>query len=554
MSIAAGEPIPMTIQRRILIHLVVTLVLLAGAFWGVAFQWDAMAEMQGVLERGREAFHDLETLRSRFESLNTGWKAMPAEANTGGATDGDQNAGPGTKRIPREDQPEKAFRIQVSEDYAGARETYARLRARLALRGEALRGVNVSRRLPHLEELVQTARGDAALGGREAAERLDSTSQRSPVPGPPQGPDGSGAVILPRPPGMAPWSEERAVEVRAEIDWIYERLDKWWKEEKEAARRKAARAQWVGLISILLTAPLTAVSSIFLIHSIRKPLDRLMSATEKVAAGRFDIDLPAAGKDEISRLTKAFNKMSAELARARRREAEFLSIAVHELKTPLTLIRVFAGKLRTVLESAPERAEASPHLDRINGEVDHLNRRVHHLLDLGVIEAGQLRLDMQEVMTRGYLRMAAGVFRALASERRIDYEIVIDPALPSAHFDPEWMNQVLRNLLDNAFKFTPEGGRVRFAAKGTDGSLDLEVNDSGPGIPPEQLPAIFEKYNRGRVKSSGGTRGTGLGLAVARGIVTAHGGTIEARSSPGHGTTFSVRLPLKPAAVGKEVA
>jgi signal transduction histidine kinase len=152
--------------------------------------------------------------------------------------------------------------------------------------------------------------------------------------------------------------------------------------------------------------------------------------------------------------------------------------------------------------------------------------------------------------------MVGDSVRPIAAERGVDFAVEIGRDVPPTFIgDPDRLNQVVLNLLDNAFKFTPRGGRIRLAGACENSTIVIEVRDSGGGIAPEQLGAIFQKYARARSSDGGGRGGTGLGLAIARGIVLAHGGMIEAWSKTGEGSTFRVRLPLagNPAR-GKEVA
>ncbi len=207
--------------------------------------------------------------------------------------------------------------------------------------------------------------------------------------------------------------------------------------------------------------------------------------------------------------------------------------------------------MRRALPREGPGPEAADYLGRIEDEVVNLTGKVSKLLDLGVIEAGQLKLRKRGFMTEGFLLMAAAAFKPIAAQRGISYDIAVDPSVPPMmSADPDRLRQVLANVLDNAFKYTPAGGNVRFSARPVDGLIEIEVADTGPGIPPDQLSTIFEKY--ARVRSDPGTEraGTGLGLAVARGIVAAHEGTIEARSSPGKGSLFLIRLPVNMAEAG----
>jgi len=533
----------MRILPRIVLHFFITLSLLVAACWGFFLQWDAVTEMENILNQGRETFQYVESLRSRFESLNTSWKAR-AVANA--VLEEQERMGVHAAPLAQGDR-DRDFNEQVARDLADAESLYELLLTNLKANADARHMKSLPVSLPQLE----------ALFGKPK-KSVEALAPAAPPETPGQASTGSGADALDRPrrAGMYPWTEEQAVSVRGEVDQAYRQLEASWDNEKKIVVQNARKAQYRVFVFLLITASLTLVSMLLLVRAVRRPLQRLMKATQHVATGPFDIDLPAPGQNDFSRLARAFNRMSAELAKAKKREADFLSVAAHELQTPLTLIRVIARRMRTVLaQDGAGRAEIEVDLDRVDTEVEKLSRKVFDLLDLGVIEAGQLALEVHELPSRGFLAMAANAFKPLAAEKKVRYEVAIEPSVPVLKFDPDRMNQVLLNLLDNAFKFTPSGGWVRFGAKTVSEKLEIEVSDSGPGIPPEKLDAIFEKYARARdPQTNRQIKGTGLGLAVARGIVTAHGGTIEARSVLGEGSTFVVRLPVGTSNITKEVA
>lgn len=353
------------------------------------------------------------------------------------------------------------------------------------------------------------------------------------------------------------WSDRTVHLLRNEISTADHYTRKKLLDQTAVIRGDAERAGKISLMALCVTVPLALLSTFFVVRGIHRSLGSLMSATSAVAAGKFGFELPVVGSDEISQLARAFNKMSANLAVLDRMKADFINVVAHELKTPLTVIKGYAGALRSTLHPRFQDKEVAGYLERIDHEADLLSRRVSELLTYGVIEAGQLTLEPRDVMTEGFLLLVAEAFRPIAAERRIDFVVDIDPAVPPVFKgDPDRLNQVLLNLLDNAFKYTPEGGRVWLEGRVREGMLEVSVRDTGPGIPAEQLQTIFEKYARVR-SSSGGRGGTGLGLAVARGIVLAHGGTIDAQSELGKGSSFRIRLPLASASAparGKEVA
>jgi signal transduction histidine kinase len=185
-------------------------------------------------------------------------------------------------------------------------------------------------------------------------------------------------------------------------------------------------------------------------------------------------------------------------------------------------------------------------LTSISDQTDRLTRLVQRLLDVSRFEAGGGRLELRTIPVREFLDELAESFDVLAYQNEMDFRVEFSEPLPeSITGDPDRLNEVLGNLLSNAFKFTPRGGRIRLHAGREGGSALIEVSDTGVGIPPEQLPRIFEKFYQIENEAQPRSVGSGLGLAIAREIVEAHGGTITAESIVGKGTTFRVCLPLE---------
>lgn len=343
-----------------------------------------------------------------------------------------------------------------------------------------------------------------------------------------------------------PWSPDEIEAARRDLVGAYNRAGRAMLDDTIEAEKQAAKAMRVGFLAFVLSIPLAIGTSVLAVRSLRKALRRLMSATLAVSAGKFGISVPVTGDDEMSKLTDAFNKMSENLATFEAMTADFLSVAAHELRSPLTCIKGYVGALREGLpEEVLENADVARYLERIDREADLMASKVSELLTFGMIEAGQLRLEPREIMAEGFLVMIGEAFKPIASERRIDFTVSIEGVPKSFVGDPDRLNQVVLNLLDNAFKYTPPGGRVALKGRGDAVALEIEVSDNGPGIPADQLSVIFEKYARVKTNSSQGQAGTGLGLAVAHGIVTAHRGTIIVKSEPGQGSSFTVRLPQK---------
>ena len=342
-----------------------------------------------------------------------------------------------------------------------------------------------------------------------------------------------------------PWSEAEVSEAKEKLDHIYREAFDRLLQAADGVAADGRRAIRVSLIALTIAVLLAAVSTFLTVRSMRRPLRRLASATMAVSAGKYGISVPVkGGDDDLSRLTEAFNKMSENLAVFERMKADFLSIAAHELRTPLTCIKGYVMALRASLpEGSAGGEDPERWLGRIDREADLMTAQVSELLTLGLIEAGQLRLEKQEIPTEGFLVMACEAFKPIAAERRIEFRTDLQGLPATFDGDQDRLNQVLMNLLDNAFKYTPAGGRVLLSGRSLGGMIEIEVSDTCPGIPADQLGVIFEKY--ARVRSGGGQKGTGLGLAVAKGIVSAHGGTIGAASEPGRGCRFTVRLPAR---------
>jgi signal transduction histidine kinase len=273
-----------------------------------------------------------------------------------------------------------------------------------------------------------------------------------------------------------------------------------------------------------------------------------------VARGDFEVDLGALAvrEDELGELGRAFHHMAADLAELDRIKAEFVSVASHELKTPLSVIKGYVTLLRQgSYGTLSERGHEV--LSTVDRQTDHLNRMIRRMLEVSRFEAGGGRLELAEIDLPAFLAHLEESFAVLAIQNHIDFRLELGERLPSRLVtDTDRLNEVIGNLLSNAFKFTPDEGSIRLAARTVDGAgeprVAIEVTDSGPGIPADALPRVFDKFYQVEGQPSPRQPGSGLGLAIARKIVEAHGGTIEVESEVGRGTTFRVLLPLGPPA------
>jgi signal transduction histidine kinase len=314
---------------------------------------------------------------------------------------------------------------------------------------------------------------------------------------------------------------------------------------------------WRDVLPRLSLAALSAllvsiVIAWWLASTITQPMMQITRASEEMARGNLDPDLTLPEtNDEVGRLSKAFTTMAREVARSHRTMRDLLANASHDLRTPLTSISGFAGAL---VDGTLSGAEGAREAGRIIGEeAERMRRLVEDLLYLGRIESGDLALQRQPTDLAELARAAQARFMFRAQESGIRFEVRAPEPVPILG-DSHRIGQVLDNLLENAFKFTPPTGsvtvavgldsaRVIGARQGrTPRTAVLSVHNTGSYIPPEDAERVFERFYQVD-KARAGSRGNGLGLAIAREIVQAHGGTIDLESTTQSGTSFIVRVP-----------
>lgn len=260
--------------------------------------------------------------------------------------------------------------------------------------------------------------------------------------------------------------------------------------------------------------------------------------------------VPGADSDAATGLLVLQNV--TELRHLERVRRDFVTNIGHELRTPLASIKLLAETLNTAIYDDPE--SAGEFLRRISVEVDGLTQLVRELLELSRIESGQVALNLGPIAVRDLLVQAQDRLSALAQRAGITLRVDAPESLPPAYADPSRVEQVLVNLVHNAIKYTPPGGTVTLRAESCGGSLCVSVADTGVGIPPEDLPRIFERFykvDKARTSNRDRDGGTGLGLAIAKHIVQAHGGQIWVESALDKGTTFYFTLPVGELKVGK---
>jgi len=268
------------------------------------------------------------------------------------------------------------------------------------------------------------------------------------------------------------------------------------------------------------------------------PLGDLIDAAESVEAGNYGVRVRARGPRELRSLATAFNSMSGRLESSERERRRLLADVTHELRTPLTIMQ---GNLEALLDGVYPADPA--HLEPILDETRVLSRLVDDLRTLSLAEAGALTLHREPTDVGQLLTDSVSSFRIQADAAGVELATALDGVLPQAEIDPVRMREVLSNLLSNALRYTPRGGTVRVGASVADGKLRVSVRDSGPGIAADALPHIFDRFYK-----SDESRGAGLGLAIAKSLIVAHDGEIEAKSGLGQGTEMRFTFPIAPEA------
>jgi signal transduction histidine kinase len=325
------------------------------------------------------------------------------------------------------------------------------------------------------------------------------------------------------------------------------RLREETRDKADKTAEETVDAQRTAAGSLAIALLLAALIAIWLTRSISRPVYDLEKGMKAVADGDFTHRLPTieSRHDEFGRLAESYQRMTSQLAELDKLKAEFVSVASHELKTPINVIVGYLELLQENIygELNPKQREICATLGK---QAQTLTRLVKRLLDISRFEAGGGKLERRQIDLDRFLHTFESSFQVLALQREISFRVVRGDDLPShVLWDEDRINEVLGNLLSNAFKFTDRGGTVELAVEGVDNEVTITVRDSGAGIPPEQLPHIFEKFYQANNQAQSASRGTGLGLAIAREIVEAHGGTISVASNPGVGTTFTITLPVR---------
>jgi len=292
---------------------------------------------------------------------------------------------------------------------------------------------------------------------------------------------------------------------------------------------------------LVISLIVAAVASVRAARRIARPMAEVMEAAERVAGGDYGVRVDERGPRDLRRLARSFNAMTERLEAGEARRRDLLADIAHELRTPLSVIQ---GNAEGMLDGLYPADRA--HLEPVIEEARVMSRLLEDLRTLSTAEAGALRLHREPADPKRLVEDAVASFRARADERGVMLEARAANGLTDLDVDPVRIGEVLANLLSNALRHTPRGGRVQVSVEpGTEpGAVAFAVADTGPGIAEDLLPHVFDRFVTAAAAGPGaGAAGAGLGLAIARRLVEAHGGTIAAENAPQGGATIRFTLP-----------
>ncbi len=309
----------------------------------------------------------------------------------------------------------------------------------------------------------------------------------------------------------------------------------------EDAHVQFSEMRWLIVGGVVATVGVALILALGLATTIVRPLRQLRASAQNIAAGNYRVRAPVYTQDEVGALAHSFNQMAVNLEQAQKARERQLAAIVHELARPLTGMRAAVETLRDGAEE--ERDVREMLLEGITNELARLERLTNTLQ--GVYQRGlrPLQLNRAEISLERIILASIANFRSIASQAGITLGVQVPSHLPMIRADEDRLIQVMTNLLDNALKFTPRGGHVTVQVGKETDAVWVRVADTGAGIAPAEMPYIFQQFYRGDESRPPEKRGVGLGLAICREILTAHGGEIRVESDVGLGTRFTFRLP-----------
>ncbi len=294
---------------------------------------------------------------------------------------------------------------------------------------------------------------------------------------------------------------------------------------------------FIGFITAIVVGGILLIVS----RMIVRPLLEMKKVTGEIAKGNYGMKLPVKGEDEVSQLAYSINHMSDEIQFYQNQRNEFLADIGHELRTPLTYLK---GYSEILLRHPVSEEEKTEYLQIIYDQSNRLQRLVQDLFDLARMEQGDFSFRRDQIGLENVLTDVLTLVESSMDAKGIQLEYFPPYQSFMIEGDHQRLGQVFINILENARRYTPEGGSVYIRYKGTKTEVTLEIQDTGPGIPKEELPFIMERLYRVEKSRSPETGGAGLGLAISKKIVEMHQGELQVESTEGKGTMFKIRLPL----------
>ncbi|MCS7067980.1 MAG: ATP-binding protein [Meiothermus sp.] len=303
-----------------------------------------------------------------------------------------------------------------------------------------------------------------------------------------------------------------------------------------------ARLQQNLLIAGLVATVLGILAALVFARRVARPIEAISEAASRLAQGQLSVRIPSPkGHDEVARLAQNFNHMAASLERLEAERKALIADIAHELRTPLTVMQ---GRLEAIQDGVLPLEQAE--IDRLHHQTALLARLVEDLRTLSLADAGRLNLVMRELELAELTRRVASGFQAALEARQIGLELKLEEPIP-VKGDPDRLAQVIGNLLNNALAHTPAQGKIVLEAGRSASLAYLKVQDTGPGIPEEALPKVFDRFYRAEASRSRATGGSGLGLSIVKTLVELHAGRVTAQNGPEGGALFELQLPLNPA-------
>ena len=302
-------------------------------------------------------------------------------------------------------------------------------------------------------------------------------------------------------------------------------------------------------ILLVFATGIAAAVSFFLSAALTDRIFTLNRAAERIARGELDTRVVVEGHDELAQLTRSFNTMAAQLELMQQKQQELDTLrrelvawVSHDLRTPLTSMRAVLEALADGVIDDPETVQRYYRVAQ--HDIRSLSHLIDDLFDVSQIDAGGLQLDVALNSIGDLISDTIESFSETARQQNVQLEGEVQPGTDPVRMDARRIGRVLANITSNALRHTPAGGKVHLAARRTARGVEVEVVDTGEGIRPEDLPYVFDRFYRGEKSRNRATGGAGLGLAIARGIVEAHGGSIRVESEVGHGARFVFVLPV----------